>query len=410
MARVKQLTVKQIENIKTAGYYADGKGLYLQVSKTISKSWLFIYWRDKKKTEVGLGSLFDVSLSEAREKALELNKQVSNGINPLKEKTRKKRELALAEAKDMTFQECADAYIEINRHGWSNPKHAQQWTNTLSQYAYPLLGQLSIADIDTALVTKCLEPIWITKNETASRLRGRIEQVLSWATVKQYRSGDNPARWRGHLDKILPKPSKVQTTKHHPALPYEEIADFISLLRQQEGVAARCLEFTILTAARTNESIGATWDEINLDSKVWTIPAMRMKAGKEHRVALSDKSIDLLKQMKACQLSEYVFTSGKKNLSNMAMLALLKRMNRKDITAHGFRSSFRDWAAESTSYPNELLEKCLAHTIKNESEAAYRRGDLLEKRFRVMNDWAKYCETKRGLVGNVTPLRVGSFN
>ncbi|MDO9164259.1 MAG: integrase arm-type DNA-binding domain-containing protein [Methylococcaceae bacterium] len=387
MARVKQLTVKQIENIKTAGYYADGKGLYLQVSKTISKSWLFIYWRDKKKTEVGLGSLFDVSLSEAREKALELNKQVSNGINPLKEKTRKKRELALAEAKDMTFQECADAYIEINRHGWSNPKHAQQWTNTLSQYAYPLLGQLSIADIDTALVTKCLEPIWITKNETASRLRGRIEQVLSWATVKQYRSGDNPARWRGHLDKILPKPSKVQTTKHHPALPYEEIADFISLLRQQEGVAARCLEFTILTAARTNESIGATWDEINLDSKVWTIPAMRMKAGKEHRVALSDKSIDLLKQMKACQLSEYVFTSGKKNLSNMAMLALLKRMNRKDITAHGFRSSFRDWAAESTSYPNELLEKCLAHTIKNESEAAYRRGDLLEKRFRVMNDW-----------------------
>lgn len=406
MTRLKnKLTTKTANSLKTSGYFADGGGLYLQISKTLSKSWLFIYKRAGKKFEVGLGSLDVKSLAEAREHAREYQKLLAGGIDPLNEKRRLEREQLLADAVSMTFKQCAEAYIATNKHGWKNVKHLQQWENTLSQYCYPFVGSLSIADIDTALVIKCLEPIWITKNETASRLRGRIEQVLSWATVSGYRTGDNPARWRGHLDKLLPKPSKVQNVKHHSALPYAEMAAFMEQLRQQEGIASRCLEFTILTAARTNESIGATWAEIDLDAKVWTIPKDRMKADKEHRVPLSDKCIGLLGVMQAIRLNDFVFPGQRNGLSNMAMLKLLERMDRKDLTVHGFRSTFRDWAAESTAYPGEVVEMCLAHTIKNQAEAAYRRGDLMEKRLRIMNDWAKYCDTKTFAGDNVTPLR-----
>jgi integrase len=392
MARpINKLTTKTVNALKVPGYYSDGNGLYLQVSKSITKSWLFISKTDGKKTEIGLGSIDTVTLAEARILAHNHKKTLATGINPLVEKRKKEQDRLLANALNMTFQQCATSFIEIHKHGWKNAKHASQWQNTLTQYCDHIIGHLSVADIDTALVTKCLEPIWIEKNETASRLRGRIEQVLSWATVKGLRTGANPAQWRGHLDQLLPKPSKVQTTKHYPALPFSEMAKFMKLLQQQDGIAAKCLEFTILCAARTNEAIGATWNEINLDAKTWTIPAVRMKAEKEHRVPLSDRSIEILEEMQLFTINNFVFPSGTKGLSNMAMLKLLKRMDRQNITVHGFRSSFRDWAAELTEYSNEVVEMCLAHTIKNLAEAAYRRGDLFEKRLHLMNNWAKYC-------------------
>lgn len=297
----------------------------------------------------------------------------------------------MAKAVALTFKQCAEAYINKQQHEFKNAKHLQQWRNTLERYCFPIIGGLPVADIDTALVTACLEPIWITKNETASRVRGRIEQVLSWATVSGYRTGDNPARWRGHLDKILAKPSKVQDTIHHTALPYADMAAFMSELKQQDNTAARCLEFTILTAARTNEAIGATWNEIDWEANTWTIPADRMKAKKEHIVPLSGACVELLKAMQAVKQNAYVFAGARGGLSNMAMLKLLERMGRKGLTVHGFRSSFSDWVAETTNHESFVREMCLAHTIKNQAEAAYRRGDLLAKRLNVMNDWADYC-------------------
>ncbi|MDD5272605.1 MAG: integrase arm-type DNA-binding domain-containing protein [Methylovulum sp.] len=388
----KMLTAKKVDSLKEQGYYADGGNLYLQVSGTGSKSWLFIYRSKGKKHEIGLGSLSVVSLAEAREKAADYRKQTRQGIDPLGEKRKADQARLLAEAKAMTFKQCAEAYINMYQHSLKNAKHLQQWRTTLEQYCFPTIGLLPVAEVDTALITKCLEPIWITKNETASRVRGRIEQVLSWATVSGYRTGDNPARWRGHLDKILPKPSKVQDTRHHPALPYADMAAFMSELKQQDNLAARCLEFTILTAARTNEAIGATWDEIDMEAKVWTIPADRMKADREHLVPLSGACLALLKAMRSAKQNDYVFAGGRGGgLSNMAMLKLLQRMGRKDLTVHGFRSTFRDWAAETTHHENFVLEMCLAHTIKNQAEKAYRRGDLLEKRLNVMNEWADFC-------------------
>ncbi len=374
------------------GRYSDGGGLYLQVSPTLSKSWCFMFTRTEKRTEIGLGSYTDVPLVLAREKAAEQRRILKAGLDPLQEKRKLESEQKLKIAKAMSFADCARAYIEANRSGWSNPKHAQQWTNTLQQYAFPIFGNMPVADVDTALVSKCLQQIWNTKNETASRLRGRIESVLDWATVHKFREGENPARWRGHLDKLFPKPSKVQNVEHHAALPYSEIGTFIITLHGQMGVAARCLEFTILTAARTGESIGATWDEIDLDMKVWNVPAIRMKAKKPHRVPLSEQALILLSQMQNMRFNdnEYVFPGSRKGLSNMAMLQLLKRINRDDITPHGFRSTFRDWAAETTSFPNEVVEMALAHVIQNQAEAAYRRGDLFEKRANLMQVWADY--------------------
>lgn len=394
------LTVKTVEHKKEPGYYADGNNLYLRVTNNLTKSWAFIYKRNGKRTEIGLGSVDDITLDDARngkegkDGAYQLNALLKSGADPLGEKQRQANEDKAQRAKFMTFNQCADAYINAHRAGWKNPKHIQQWQNTLSQYAFPVFGDLDVKAIDTGLITKCLEPIWLTKNETAGRVRGRIESILDWATVHEYRNGVNPARWRGHLDKLLAKPSKVQKTEHHKALPYMEINGFIGQLRQQDGIAAKCLEFTILTAARTGETIGAVWDEIDLTAKTWTIPAVRMKAEREHRVSLSSHAITILTEMAAIRTNDYVFPSNKKGLSNMAMLAVLKRMDRVDITVHGFRSTFRDWAAESTAYPGEVVEMALAHAIKNLTEAAYRRGDLLEKRSRLMEEWARYCNTQ----------------
>lgn len=404
MSRIKnKLTARTVETKKTQGYYSDGGNLYLRVSQNLTKTWAFYYKRDGKRTEMGLGSVGNVTLEQARDIADTLRKQLASGITPLIERQRQANEDKAQRAKFMTFQQCADAYINAHRAGWKNPKHIQQWQNTLTQYAFPVFGDLDVKAIDTGLITKCLEPIWLTKNETAGRVRGRIESILDWATVHEYRNGVNPARWRGHLDKLLAKPSKVQKTEHHKALSYMEINAFIDQLHRQDGIAAKCLEFTILTAARTGETIGATWDEIDLDAKIWTIPAVRMKAEREHRVSLSSHALSILNEMAAIRHNDHVFPSNKKGLSNMAMLAVLKRMDRADITVHGFRSTFRDWAAESTAYPGEVVEMALAHAIKNLTEAAYRRGDLLEKRSRLMDEWARYCNTPR-VSGDVIPI------
>jgi integrase len=404
-----RLTVKTVESKKVQGYYADGGNLYLRVTKNLSKTWAFVYKKNGKRSEIGLGSVDDMTLMEARngkkgiDGADQLNALLKAGIDPLFEKKRLANEDKAQRAQAMTFQQCADAYINAHRAGWKNPKHIQQWQNTLTQYAYPFFGDLDVKLIDTGLITKCLEPIWLTKNETAGRVRGRIESILDWATVRKYREGVNPARWRGHLDKLLAKQSKVQKTEHHKALPYLEINAFISQLHKQDGIAAKCMEFTILTAARTGETIGATWDEIDLIAKTWTIPAIRMKAEREHRVPLSIDALNIINDMAATRINDYVFPGTKKGLSNMAMLAVLKRMDRADITVHGFRSTFRDWAAESTAYPGEVVEMALAHAIKNLTEAAYRRGDLIEKRGRLMEEWARYCKTAR-LSGDVVPI------
>jgi len=395
-----KLTARTVETKKTEGYYSDGGNLYLRITLNKTKSWMFIYRKDKKRTEIGLGSVELVTLEEAREKANTLRKQITNGIDPLTEKQRLDNEIRANIAKAMTFKQCADAYINAHQAEWKNKKHIQQWQNTLAQYAFPVFGDLDVKSIDTGLITKCLEPIWLTKNETAGRVRGRIESVLDWATVRKYRKGDNPARWRGHLDKLLPKPSKIQKVEHHSALPYADINAFINLLHNQEGIAAKCLEFTILTAARTGESIGATWDEIDLSAKVWTIPAERMKMKKGHIVPLSPQALAIINEMAAIRTNDYVFPSNRKGLSNMAMLKLLKRMDKGEITVHGFRSTFRDWAAESTAYTSEVVEMALAHAIKNQTEAAYRRGDLLLKRNRLMEDWARQCSTPNTTIMN----------
>ncbi|MFP3185915.1 MAG: site-specific integrase, partial [Paraburkholderia sp.] len=298
-----------------------------------------------------------------------------------------------AAADEISFQHCAEKYIDAHRTGWKNIKHAEQWTNTLTTYAYPVFDSRSVAAIDTTLVMKVLEPIWTTKTETASRLRGRIESVLDWATVRGYRSGENPARLKGHLDTLLPKRSRVQKVTHHPALPYADLSAFMIKLRAQEGTAARALEVLILTATRTNEVIGATWSEFDLDEGVWTIPAERMKMRKEHRVPLPARAIALVKAQQEVKRGDYIFPGrrDKSPLSNMAMLQLLERMKREDITVHGFRSTFRDWAGETTHYPREVCEAALAHGIKDKAEAAYARGDLFVKRAALMQDWANFC-------------------
>jgi len=341
---------------------------------------------------MGLGPYPDVSLSEARNLATQGRKKILQDIDPLSDKQARKIAVRAAYNNMLTFAECAELYVDSQAPGWSNPKHTEQWRNTLKNLAGPVIGHLSVDQIDTALVMRCLEPIWTTKTETASRLRGRIEAVLDWAAVRGYRKGDNPARWRGHLDKLLPRPSQVARVKHHPALPYTEVGAFMRELRDDAGVASRALEFTILTAARTNEVIQARWSEFDLDRRTWVVPAERMKSKSEHRVPLSDAAIAALEGVKG-RSKRYVFPGHKRgsHLSNMAMMQVLKRLDRTGITVHGFRSTFRDWCAESTNYPSDVAEMALAHTLRDKTEAAYRRGDLFEKRARLMADWARYC-------------------
>lgn len=387
-----RLSALAVGRLKEPGMYADGGGLYLQVSRSGTKSWIFRFALSGREREMGLGPLHTVSLSEARDLALEARKLKLRGLDPIDARNGERSAKRLEDAKAVTFKQAAAAYIKANQAAWKNAKHAAQWEATLATYAEPIFGDFAVAAIDTTLVLKAIEPIWTAKPETASRLRGRIETILDWATVRGFRHGDNPARWRGHLDKLLPSKNKIRTVTHHAALPYKELPAFMQVLADQAGVGARALEFTILTAARTSEVIGARWEELDVASATWTVPKERMKAGREHRVPLSASALKILEAMAAIRTSDYVFPGGKKDrpLSNMALLAALKRMKRSDLTAHGFRSTFRDWAAETTDYPGEVVEMALAHTVANKVEAAYRRGDLLEKRKGLMSDWSRF--------------------
>ena len=355
---------------------------------------------------MGLGPLHIVKLAAARAKADECRRLKLEGVDPIEARRASRAQAKLEAAKAITFKECAKAYIEGHRSGWRNAKHAEQWTNTLETYADPVFGSLPVSVIDTKLVLKILEPIWATKTETANRLRGRIEAILDWATVHEYRSGENPARWRGHLDKLLPAVSKVRKVQHHAALPYDKIAEFIVALRAQDGIAARALEFLIVTAARTGEVLGAHWHEIDLPNKVWMIPGERMKNGEPHRVPLSAPAVAVLESMGNQGAGKIVFQKPglDEPLSDMALLAVLKRMDRSDLTAHGFRSTFRDWAAECTDYPDAVVEMALAHTVSDKVLAAYRRTDLFARRRRLMDDWAQFCKGTDE-VGKVIALR-----
>jgi len=371
------------------------KTLKADYGAALTRSWVFRYMLDGTPREMGLGSAREVSLIEARARAAICRRLLRERIDPLG----RRRELEAARAapapKSTTFKDAATRYINSHKSGWKNAKHAAQWTATLEAYAYPTLGDLAVHTIDTDLVMKVLEPIWNEKAETASRVRGRVELVLDWAAAMKLRKGENPARWRGHLDKLLPRRSKVRTVKHHPALPYAGMGAFWRDLGKKEGMSAEALRFAILTACRTGEAIGARWGEIDLTGKCWTIPAARMKAGREHRVPLSAPAIELLRRLKPEDAKDdgFVFPGAKGNgpLSSMALLMLIRGMEAGKLTSHGFRSTFRDWAAETTAFPNEMVEMALAHSVSDKVEAAYRRGDMFDRRRQLMDSWATYC-------------------
>jgi integrase len=419
MARTQnRLTAKQVENAKRPGMLCDGGGLYLQVHSASSKSWIYRFKRNGRARDMGLGAFaaddadVGLTLAKAREEAARWRKvHKDEGKDPIEERVALHAQEAAkkqsAAVRAVTFRDCAEQLIASHEASWKNEKHRAQWRNTLETYAYPILGDVPVADVDTALVMKVLEqpieedegealPLWRARTETASRVRGRIERVLSSAKARGLRQGENPAQWRGHLDALLPVRSKVRPVTHHPALPWARMPAFMGRLRERDGITARALEFTILTAVRTNETIGAAFDEFDLAAKTWVIPAHRMKAGQEHRTPLCSRAVAIVKEMAGTRLNDFVFPGTKRDsgLSDMAMLMLLRDLD-ASVTVHGFRSSFRDWAGESTNHPHDVCEAALAHTRKDKTHAAYQRGDLFAKRRKLMEDWAAFCDPPR---------------
>jgi len=386
-------------------------GLAMQITPSGAKTWILRVMVAGKRRDMGLGGFPSVTLAGAKDAARIARTKIKNGVDPIEENRTLKSALASARASAQTFQQCAEAYIAAKEPGWKNAKHGDQWRNTLATYVYPVVGKFLVRDVEQEHIMQVLEPLWTTKTETATRIRGRIESVLDWATVRKYRSGDNPARWRGHLDVLLPAPSKVSKVEHHAALPYSGIGAFMLELRQQAGMGARALEFTILTAARSGEVRGARFPEVNMEAGVWTIPASRMKAGKEHQIPLTADALNLIRSIQRNDGNTLLFPNVKgAELSDMTLTAVLRRMNQQ-VTAHGFRSTFRDWAGETTAFPREVIEHALAHQLKDKAEAAYARGTLFDKRRRLMADWTKYCNTV-AVAGTVTPInsQVGSRN
>ena len=402
--KVKDLSAIEVKRIDTIGRHPVGTvpGLCLLVrGAALSKSWVLRTMVAGSRKDLGLGSYPAVTLADAIAKARETKAQIDAGTDPV---AQKKAERAAA----MTFKACAEAYIASHKASWKNAKHGQQWENTLATYVYPLIGAMRVKDVTTEHVMQVLSPYWTTKNETMVRVRNRIELVLSWAMAMGYREKAlNPAAWRGTFDQLLPKPSKVNQRQHHPALPWQDLPVFLKMLRNSAGIAPRCLEFTILTACRSGESRGARWAEIDLEGKVWNIPAERMKSGRAHRVPLSEPVMKLLKSLPKVEGEELVFPGRKEHtpLSDMSLTAVMRRM-KLDAVPHGFRSTFRDWAAESTSHPNEVCEMALAHAVGSDVEAAYRRGDLMAKRVVLMADWAAYAT--RTQAAEVTPIRAAA--
>ena len=420
--RARELSPVEIRRLTTPGVYPVGgvAGLMLQVKDSGAQSWLLRYVTGATRTsksgkayplrrEMGLGAFPEVTLAQARERAREAREKLRQGIDPIAERQAAKDALKAAHAKGMTFDEAARRFLATKTLEFRNPKHAAQWSSTLSAYASPVIGALPVQSIELAHIVEILtrDDLWTTKTETAKRLRGRIEQVLDWATVSGHREGDNPARWKGRLDKVLPAPGKIARVSHQKALPIDAAPGFLADLRQRKELAARALEFVLLTAARSGEVRLATWDEVDLEARTWTIPGDRMKAGRQHVVPLSDPAIALLKALPRFEECPYVFPSPRsKAFTDMAMSAVMKRME-VDAVPHGLRSTFRDWCSERTNYPRDVAEMALAHTIGDKVEAAYRRGDLLAKRTRMMQEWARFLETPTG-AGVVTPLHRAS--
>ncbi|MCK1400102.1 integrase arm-type DNA-binding domain-containing protein [Bradyrhizobium sp. 4] len=413
---VNQLSDKWIKKTDIPpGLYGDGNGLYLQVSSFNTKSWIFRFMLSGRARKMGLGDLDQVSLKDARKLAQAQRLIVVDGRDPIEE--RNVRKLALVadretqKAKATTFRQCAEAYIKANQAGWKSAKHGAQWAATLETYAYPTIGNLPVALVDRPHVMKILEPIWTTKTETASRVRGRIEKILDRAKAMGLRDGENPARWVGHLDQLLPAKSQVAPVEHFTALPYKKLPAFMTKLRKRDGISARALEFTVLNITRTANTIGAKWDQIDETERTWTIPGelMKGKKGKRrsaHVIPLSDRAMAILQDLP--RESDFIFPGGKagSGLSNMAMAETLKEMGYDGDTAtvHGFRSTFKDWASEQTAYANELTEMAMAHIVSDKTERAYRRGDQREKRVRLMQDWAGYCEAKAPAGDNVVQI------
>jgi integrase len=391
-------SARSVETVSAAGYYLCAPNLYLQVARGGTKSWIFRFKSpiSARQREMGLGSLELVSLAQARDLATDWRRQLLKGFDPLIERERTKRELLLRETRSITFCDAAQQFILAKTPEWKNKKHCQQWARTLEKYAFPVFGDLPIDQLNTDLILRSIEPIWVIKPETASRVRQRLEVIWDWAKAKGYVDGENPARLRGHIDKILARTGKIKQVKHHAALPYKDIGRFIRMLRTRSGSSPLALEFLILCAARTGEVIGAHWCEIDLNDKIWEIPARRMKAGRLHRVPLSGRCIEILKSIKSNRNAmEFVFPGWKvgTGLSNGAFLALMQKMNFGNYTPHGFRSAFRDWAAEEAhTFQNETVELALAHVIKNQAESAYRRGDQLDRRRELMQNWHDYIE------------------
>jgi len=394
-----KLTAVKVARLKKPGRYGDGHGLYLRIAEypdangklLRSRNWVFRYERDGRERWMGLGRLHAVSLAQARALVRECGLLLVQGLDPIAARQAKRQGIRLAAARAVTFKQCAEKYIAAHRPSWRSAIHAEQWPTSLSTYVYPMIGDLSVADIDTALVLKCIEPIWREIPTTAMRVRGRIEAVLDWAKSRDLRDGENPARWKGHLINLLPARTKLEHGNHRPALAYAQAPAFMAELRARSEVAARALEFTILTAARSKEALGATWGEIDLKAKLWTVPAARMKIGKSHTVPLSDRTIEILKALPRVHGCDYLFPGAKANqsINRFGMLELLRSM-RPDVTVHGFRSTFRDWCGDSTSFARDVIEAALAHRIADQVEAAYRRGTALEKRRRLMADWARF--------------------
>lgn len=393
-----KLSARAVESVSKRGRYSDGGGLVLQISKWGTKSWIFRYERDGRDRHMGLGPLVDLSLLEAREKAARCRKLLLDGIDPQEARAAERQERAEEIARSVPFEECGELYLAAYEPTWRNPKHRAQWRSTLKTYVYPVIGKLPASAVDTTLVMKILEPIWHAKPETAGRVRGRIESIWDWAKGRGYCVGENPARWKGHLEHQLPKRSKVRRVRHHPALPYADLPAFMAELRTREGQSARALEFTILTAARTGAVIGGLLSEVDFKAKIWTVPPERAgtkivgEDAKPRRVPLCDRAIWLLENAERDEGNPHLFAGAEPGdaLSNMAMLELMREM-RPGYVPHGFRSTFKDWCSETTNYPSEVSEAALWHAVADKVEAAYRRGELFKKRQRLMDEWARYC-------------------
>lgn len=425
MARqLNKLSATKVKMEKKKGWYHDGGGLYLQVSDTGAKSWVFCYMLNKRNRQMGLGEANTITLAEARLKMIECRKLLADKIDPIDARKAARDKVRQDEAKKITFEECGKAYIDAHISSWRNTAHINQWPGFFKNHVYPTIGKTPVNDVNVDLVLKVLEPLWKTKTVTGKRVRQRIEKVLDWAKVRGYRQGENPARWRGNLDHLLAMPSKIHKVKHFSALPHVDMGSFVQTLRQQPGLDACALEFVILTATRTSETLGAKWAEVDFANKVWTIPAERMKTGKEHRIPLSDQAMAVIERAKKLTKyktwidgawkqadSEFIFSGRKliKPLSNMTMLQLLRRLERQDITVHGFRSTFRDWAAERTNFQREVIEAALSHAVENQVEAAYFRSDLFDKRRKLMDAWGGYCDAPAAQQGGtVVSIAVAS--